>query len=137
MPVPLTWTCFEYAEPLAARQAAGDAEKAQTLPDEGGAIAGELGMVPLGRLISALLSRIEDLASARFQTQSYPDGLTQREVEVLELAAKGFTNQDIANLLHISIKTVATHVTHILGKTGFTNRAEASVYAMGNGLVDG
>ena len=134
-PTELAWTCFEYAGALVAGHAAADGKKALTLLEEGSAIAEELGMVPLRRLISALLHRIEDLLSARSRKQSYPDGLTQREVEVLKLVAKGFTNQDVANLLHISIKTVATHVTHILKKTGSANRAEASVYAMRNGLV--
>ena len=57
-------------------------------------------------------------------------------MEVLELVAKGFTNQDIGNLLHISIKTVATHVANIYKKSGSANRAEASAYAVRNGLVE-
>ena len=50
-------------------------------------------------------------------------------------AVKRFTNQEIGDLLHISIKTVATHVTHIYEKTGCSNRAEAGAYAIRTGVA--
>ncbi|HRP88264.1 MAG TPA: helix-turn-helix transcriptional regulator, partial [Gammaproteobacteria bacterium] len=59
----------------------------------------------------------------------YPDGLTQREVEVLQLLAIGRSNKDISMVLAISLSTVATHVRSILGKTGCANRTEAAAYA--------
>jgi DNA-binding CsgD family transcriptional regulator len=61
---------------------------------------------------------------------TYPDTLTPREVEVLQLIAAGKTNQEIADLLFISLNTVATHVRNILDKTDSANRAEAASYAL-------
>jgi DNA-binding NarL/FixJ family response regulator len=68
-------------------------------------------------------------------TLTYLDGLTQREVEVLRLASLGKTNQEIAEELIISLRTVANHVTSILNKTGASNRTEAAVYATRHGLA--
>jgi HD-GYP domain-containing protein (c-di-GMP phosphodiesterase class II) len=63
-----------------------------------------------------------------------PDGLTDREVEVLTLLAKGLTNKAIARRLSISPKTVQHHVAHVFEKTGVTSRAAAAVYAVAQGL---
>ena len=54
---------------------------------------------------------------------SSPDGLTQRELEVLRLLARGKTNRVIAQELFISEKTVASHVSHIFTKLGVTSRS--------------
>jgi NarL family two-component system response regulator LiaR len=62
-------------------------------------------------------------------------GLTDREKEVLTLIARNFTNKEIANHLCISIKTVKTHVSNILGKLHFRDRTEAGLFAMRSGLV--
>ena len=64
-----------------------------------------------------------------------PAGLTEREVEVLRLAARGLTNKDIAATLSISPKTVGNHIEHIYTKIGATSRAAASLYAMKHGLL--
>ena len=63
------------------------------------------------------------------------DPLTEREVEVLRLLARGRSNQEIADGLNISEVTVRTHVSHILGKLGTGNRVEAALYALRAGLV--
>lgn len=68
---------------------------------------------------------------------SAPDGLTDRETEVLRLLAAGHTNRVIAEQLFISEKTVATHVSHIFTKTGVTSRAAATAYAYERGLAAG
>jgi DNA-binding CsgD family transcriptional regulator len=68
---------------------------------------------------------------------SYPDGLSEREVEVIRLVAAGRSNQQIADELVISLNTVARHVSNIFGKTGVANRAEAASYAHRRGLVAG
>ncbi len=66
---------------------------------------------------------------------TFPAGLTQREVEVLRLVASGATNQQIADLLIISPRTVNTHITNILNKTGCENRTAASAFAVKHHLL--
>jgi HD-GYP domain-containing protein (c-di-GMP phosphodiesterase class II) len=64
-----------------------------------------------------------------------PAGLTQREVEVLRLLARGLSNKEIAERLVISPKTVGNHVEHIYGKIGSSTRAAAGLFAMRHGLL--
>jgi DNA-binding CsgD family transcriptional regulator len=64
-----------------------------------------------------------------------PAGLTQREVEVLRLLARGLPNKAIAQQLVISPKTVANHVEHIYTKIDVSNRAGAGLFAMQHGLL--
>jgi DNA-binding CsgD family transcriptional regulator len=66
----------------------------------------------------------------------FPDGLTAREVQVLELLAAGLSNQEIADALVISRHTVIRHVNHIYSKISVTNRAGATRYAVEQGLRD-
>ncbi|MFC4619977.1 response regulator [Camelliibacillus cellulosilyticus] len=61
--------------------------------------------------------------------------LTERELEVLRLIADGKSNQEIADLLFIAIKTVKAHVTNILSKLELEDRTQAAIYAHRNGLV--
>jgi predicted ATPase/class 3 adenylate cyclase/DNA-binding CsgD family transcriptional regulator len=66
---------------------------------------------------------------------SYPDGLTAREVEVLRIVARGLTNEQVAELLVISPRTVDTHLTSIYSKIGVSSRAAATRYAIEHHLV--
>jgi NarL family two-component system response regulator LiaR len=61
--------------------------------------------------------------------------LTTREVEVLQLVAQGLTNQEIANQLVISERTVRNHVSSILDKLHLANRTQAALYALREGLA--
>ena len=63
------------------------------------------------------------------------DDLTARERDILALLAKGYDNQTIANELFISLKTVKTHVSNILGKLNVDDRTQAVVYAFRHHLV--
>jgi HD-GYP domain-containing protein (c-di-GMP phosphodiesterase class II) len=64
-----------------------------------------------------------------------PAGLTEREVEVLRLLARGLSNKDIAQQLVISPKTVGNHVEHIYAKINASTRTAAGLFAMRNGLL--
>lgn len=64
-----------------------------------------------------------------------PDGLTEREVEVLRLVAQGRSNRDISEALFITPNTVANHMKNILSKTQTSNRTEAAAYAKDRGLL--
>ncbi len=62
--------------------------------------------------------------------------LTEREKEILKLVAEGYTNNQIAELLVISPKTVDTHRTHVMDKLNLHSRAELVKYAMRRGLLE-
>ncbi|MCH8987754.1 MAG: AAA family ATPase [Chloroflexi bacterium] len=123
------WTCWGYAAALLERDGDGDRVRAKGLLDEALQISTDLGMPPLRLRVEDLMSRTE---SAR--APAYPEGLTQREVEVLRLVAAGRTDREIAEELIISVRTVTTHVGNILNKTGAANRAEAASFATRHGL---
>jgi two-component system response regulator NreC len=72
---------------------------------------------------------------ARGEVQPPVEKLTPREEEVLRLLARGHTNQEVADGLVISIKTVETHRAHILDKLGLRKRAELVRYAQTHGLL--
>ena len=66
---------------------------------------------------------------------SRPAGLTDREIEILRLLARGRSKKEIAKELTIAPGTVHTHVTHIYAKIGSSTRAGAALFAMENGLI--
>ncbi len=68
---------------------------------------------------------------------AYPltEPLTERELEVLRLLTKGLENEEIAQQLGIAEVTVRTHISHILAKLQLTNRIQATLYALKEGLV--
>lgn len=67
--------------------------------------------------------------------RSRPAELTEREVEVLRLIARGRSNRQVAAELVVSPKTVGTHVEHIYAKAGISTRAGAALFAMEHGLL--
>jgi DNA-binding CsgD family transcriptional regulator len=64
-----------------------------------------------------------------------PDGLSRRELEVLRLVAAGESNSQIARRLGLSIHTVERHVANLYRKIGARGRADATAYALRNGLA--
>ena len=71
---------------------------------------------------------------ARAATEADP--LSDREREVLRLLALGHTNQEIAKMLYISVRTTETHRAHIMQKLRLKTRAELVRYALAHGLLD-
>jgi NarL family two-component system response regulator LiaR len=76
---------------------------------------------------------IEELASGG--QRGAVDELTPRELEVLCLIARGRSNKRIALELGVAEKTVKTHVSHVLAKLGLSDRTQAALYAVREGLV--
>lgn len=64
-----------------------------------------------------------------------PDPLTERELEVLQLVAKGLSNQQMAEQLTVAEVTIRTHVSNILSKLHLANRVQATLYALREGLT--
>ncbi|MFL6233648.1 MAG: response regulator [Thermoanaerobaculia bacterium] len=89
---------------------------------------GELWLPP--RLTRKLLGHLKPRPSS-----SPAEPLTGRETSVLNLLAKGRTNQQIAQELSIAEATVRTHVSHILDKLGASNRVEAALHALRVGVA--
>jgi HD-GYP domain-containing protein (c-di-GMP phosphodiesterase class II)/DNA-binding CsgD family transcriptional regulator len=67
--------------------------------------------------------------------QAWPAGLTDREVEVLQVLARGHSNKQIASSLHISTSTVHTHLINVFGKIGVNTRSGATLFALEHDLI--
>lgn len=77
---------------------------------------------------------LKEISHASEQPVS-PDPLTDREVEVLKLIARGLSNQEIAETLVVSVATVYTHVSRVLDKLHLASRTQAALYALREGLA--
>ena len=128
----LAWTCCDYSDTLLQRDGAEDRARAIALLDESLSISTELGMLPLMKRGAAIQEKADTQAPT---TPVYPNGLTEREVEVLRLVTSGKSNPEIGEELFISPRTVTTHVSNILNNINAANRAEATGYAVRQGLV--
>lgn len=87
------------------------------------------------KAMRALLSRSADRSAESKPPTGTPDGLTDRETEVVALIAEGLSNQQIARRLVVGVSTVKTHINHILAKTGCRDRAAVVSYAYRHRLV--
>lgn len=93
--------------------------------------------VEAGRLDRETCAAVLDAAGvASSRLPSWPAQLTDREVEVLRLVARGKSNKQIAAQLGISPKTVQHHVAHVYAKIGVASRAGAAIFATEHGLLD-
>jgi two-component system response regulator NreC len=75
-------------------------------------------------------------ADAEARRRADADPLSEREREVLRLLALGHTNQEIATMLYISVRTAETHRAHIMQKLHLSSRAELVRYALAEGLLE-
>jgi DNA-binding CsgD family transcriptional regulator len=121
-----TWlahTAYEYGRMLLDRR---DSDRGGQLLAEAALLAETVGM-------PTLLARAQALAPA--SSSPLPDGLSIRELDVLQLMARGLSNREIGTTLFISEHTAANHVRSILRKTACANRTEATAYAYRRGLA--
>lgn len=122
------------AETLAAwsrhrgRSAGTAAGAAAGLADEAGALARRIGH-------RGVLRDLDAVAAPDAVHPPLPNGLTEREVDVLRLVAEGLSNREIGDRLFLSANTAANHVRSILSKTAAPNRTKAAIFATEHGLV--
>lgn len=105
---------------------------AETYLNEARTLCTPLGAAPALARADALAARLSDRAVT---APIYPAGLSERELEVLRLIARGQSNREIAAALFISERTVHVHVRNILAKTRTENRAAATAFAFHHGLA--
>jgi DNA-binding NarL/FixJ family response regulator len=89
-----------------------------------------------GRYVNPELGARMVAAEAEARREAESDPLTDREREVMRLLALGHTNQEIAKMLYISVRTAETHRAHIMQKLGLSSRAELVRYALAHGLLE-
>lgn len=128
----LAWSCYDHANCLIRLGTAEHKPIASNLLGEAAIIAKDLGMRPL---LEGIASSNESLMSSLVAKAVYPQGLSPREIDVLQLVALGKTDREIAEELFISVKTVGFHVGNILNKTTCINRTEAATFAAQHDLI--
>jgi two-component system, NarL family, response regulator NreC len=89
-----------------------------------------------GRYVHPALGARLVAADAEARARAEADPLSDREREVLRLLALGHTNQEIAKMLYISVRTAETHRAHIMQKLRLETRAELVRYAIDQGLLE-
>ncbi|MBI4219593.1 MAG: AAA family ATPase [Chloroflexi bacterium] len=127
----LAWSCYDCARALGARAGREDISSALSLLAEGLELSKSLGMHYLTERAADLQVQLKK----RVRRENGPANMTEREVMILRLIAKGMTDHEIAQKLVISVKTVGHHVTSILIKTNARNRTEAAVFAARHSLT--
>ena len=108
-----------------------DTRPAQLLEAIAVVAAGEALLHP--RVTRRLIERFAALPSG--PSAAVDDSLTERERDVLLAVSQGLSNQEIAASLHLGYGTVKTHVSHLLTKLGFRDRAQLVMYAYESGLA--
>jgi DNA-binding CsgD family transcriptional regulator len=125
--------CLDYAS----LQAKRDPAAANDLLGRAQSVFHDVGAVTLLTQATKVAAVLDSPAPALpGAAERYPDHLSEREVEVVRLIAAGNTNQQIADALVLSPKTVARHASNIFDKTGVENRAAATRYAYEHGLIE-
>ncbi|MCD6363152.1 MAG: response regulator transcription factor [Synergistetes bacterium] len=95
------------------------------------------GEIYIGPGVRKMLSEafIEMLLGEKLRKRNEEEELTAREIEVLKLLAEGYINKEVADILHISVNTVARHRQNIMRKLKLRNTAELTRYAIRKGYV--
>jgi DNA-binding CsgD family transcriptional regulator len=117
-----------------AKAGRGDPLRREHLLSSALAVFRELGMAPWAGLAEAALNQAVRQEGRR--AEGRPGGLTDREIEVVRLVARGQSDRQISDELYVSPRTVNAHIRNILGKTECGNRTELSVWAMEHGVFE-
>lgn len=112
-------------EPRPHRQAFSREDAARRLQEE----------VQAGRLDAVAVGAVVEAAGLPRRRTAWPNDLTDREVEVLRVLARGLSNREIAEALVLSPRTVQHHLASVYDKINLRTRAGAAVFAIENGLV--
>jgi HD-GYP domain-containing protein (c-di-GMP phosphodiesterase class II) len=88
-----------------------------------------------GRLDAEAVRAVLEAAGHPTARLTWPAGLSDREVQVLRLVTRGYSNREMARLLWISPKTAGHHIQHIYAKIGVSTRAAAAMFAMEHDLI--
>ena len=86
------------------------------------------------KMVQKVVALKEEIEQIPVKVPTYPDSLTQREVEVLLLIAAGNSNREIAKELFLSVRTVERHITNIYVKINARGKSDATAYALNHGL---
>jgi DNA-binding CsgD family transcriptional regulator len=122
---------YELAKVLASRPGRNSSE-ALVLAADAADAAARLGMEPLRAKARHLVDSLRQPAG-----DSRPAGLTRREQEIAGLVARGLTNRQIAEVLHIAERTAENHVQHILAKLSFQTRSQIAAWVTAEGINPG
>ena len=100
--------------------------------------AGQSALAPevTGKVVAQFASG-KGLPDVLTDNQEDYDGLTERELGILELVGKGLSNKQIGKQLYISDRTVQAHLSNIFSKLGVNSRTEAVMYAVRKGWITG
>lgn len=112
-------------EPRPHRESFSPERAARALADEASA----------GRLDPEAVMAVVDAAGQPVPRIERPAGLTEREVEVIALLARGMQTKQVARELGIAVKTADRHIQNAYAKVGVSSRSAATLFAMGHGLV--
>ena len=102
-------------------------------PDRAAEILGE--QASAGRLDADAVTAVIESAGQRAPRVERPAGLTEREVEVVGMLARGLQTKQVARALGISVKTADRHIQNAYRKIGVSTRAAATLFAMEHGLL--
>ena len=122
---------LEWGQMCLSRNEHGDKQEGLTLLDEASSI---FQRVQAAKMVEKVIALKEKTERGAEKPPEHPDGLSEREVEVLRLIADGKSNREIAEELFLSVRTIERHITNIYTKTNARSKADATAYAFRHGL---
>ncbi len=122
---------MEWGRMRLSRDDPGDRQQATALLDEA---LGIFQGIQASKMVEKVVALKEQVEQGPAKAPEYPDGLSQREADVLRLIASGNSNREIAEELFLSLRTIERHITNIYTKIDARGKADATAYALRHGL---